>query len=128
MRGLESLGQANASYGSLLVPIILEKLPGDVRRNLTRELVLLTGHELRECIFHELEIMEAGTDITLDNEDRPLATAALFTNAKSHKSSRTTYSRKRDTNASKLSLACAFCHDKHPPVKCEKIINPKKRE
>ena len=37
IRGLESLGQCSDTYGDLLVHIILEKLPGEVRRNLARE-------------------------------------------------------------------------------------------
>ena len=35
--GLESLGQTDDTYGSLLVPIILNKLPGEIRKNLARE-------------------------------------------------------------------------------------------
>jgi len=36
IRGLESLGQHQDMYGSLLVPVVLEKLPVDTRRNLVR--------------------------------------------------------------------------------------------
>ncbi|XP_071153114.1 uncharacterized protein [Mytilus edulis] len=37
VRGLESLGQSQDSYGTLLVPIILKKLPGEIKKNLARE-------------------------------------------------------------------------------------------
>ena len=37
IRGLKSLGQCSVTYGDLLVPIILEKLPGEARRNLALE-------------------------------------------------------------------------------------------
>ena len=35
--GLQSLGQGQDSFGFLLVPVILEKLPADVKRNMTRD-------------------------------------------------------------------------------------------
>ena len=37
IRGLEALGEAQDSYGNLLIPIILERLPSETRRNLARE-------------------------------------------------------------------------------------------
>ncbi len=37
IRGLAALGQSQESYGSLLIPIILGKLPADIRRSLARE-------------------------------------------------------------------------------------------
>ena len=35
IRGLQSLGQGQDSFGNLLVPVILEKLPADVKHNMT---------------------------------------------------------------------------------------------
>jgi hypothetical protein len=37
IRGLESFGQSQDTYGSLLIPIIFGKLPGEMRKRLTRE-------------------------------------------------------------------------------------------
>ena len=37
IRGLTSLGKSPESYGALLTPIILGKLPNDIRKNLARE-------------------------------------------------------------------------------------------
>ena len=37
IRGLESLGQDQATYGGLLVPIILHKLPGEVHKQAVKE-------------------------------------------------------------------------------------------
>ena len=37
IRGLQSMGQGQDSFGNLLVPVILEKLPTDVKRNMTLE-------------------------------------------------------------------------------------------
>ena len=37
IRGVTSLGKAQESYGDLLIPIILGKLPNDVRKNQARD-------------------------------------------------------------------------------------------
>ena len=37
VRGLEALGKAPETYGNLLVCILLDKLPGDVRKNVARK-------------------------------------------------------------------------------------------
>jgi hypothetical protein len=37
IRGLESLGQCEHSYGDLLVPIIRDKIPGQLRRSMARD-------------------------------------------------------------------------------------------
>ncbi|XP_071153541.1 uncharacterized protein [Mytilus edulis] len=37
IRGLESLGQSEHTCGAFLVPIIMNKLPGEIRRNLARQ-------------------------------------------------------------------------------------------
>ena len=37
IRGLQSLGQGQDSYGNLLVPVTLEKLPAEIKRNTTRD-------------------------------------------------------------------------------------------
>ena len=37
IRDLESLGQSQDTYGSLLIPIIFGQLPAEMRKRLTRE-------------------------------------------------------------------------------------------
>ena len=68
VRGLEALGQNQETYGSLLVPVILNKLLSEMRRNLTREHGSTNWilSNLRRGIYKELNIMEAGSDSFLD--------------------------------------------------------------
>ena len=65
VRGLLALGWTTASYGALLVPIVLGKLPPDTRRNLAREHSNLdwTIDELRDSIAREIRVLEAGSCI-----------------------------------------------------------------
>ena len=65
VRGLESLGRSHESYGDLLVPIILGKLPHELRKILAREHESPEWkfQELREAIVREIRILEAGTQL-----------------------------------------------------------------
>ena len=62
IRALESLGKPQEAYGDVLVPIVLNKLPGDIRQHLARQHGdddwLLS--DLRRAIFKEINIKEAG--------------------------------------------------------------------
>ncbi|XP_071176199.1 uncharacterized protein [Mytilus edulis] len=81
MRGLESLGRSGDSYGALLVPIILNKLPSAVRQNLARE----NGSdnweikELWHGILKEITILEAGLKRTNVFIDTLPSTASFLT-------------------------------------------------
>ena len=65
IRGLAALGKSEDSYGALLIPIILRKLPAETRRNLTRFRTSLkwTLSELKESILTEIKISESGLSI-----------------------------------------------------------------
>ena len=82
IRGLSSLGQSQNSYGALLIPIILGKLPMETKRNLTREHSILewTIDELRSAILKEIQILEQGLFVTSStshmNSQGSLMTAA----------------------------------------------------
>lgn len=62
VRGLESLGQTDDAYVSLLVPVILNLLPAEIRQNLAGEHGLSSWNlkDLRKSIINEIKIMEAG--------------------------------------------------------------------
>ena len=62
IRGFESVGQYQDTYGSLLVPIVLDKLPGEILRNLACEHGDSNWNldDLRRAINREINIIEAG--------------------------------------------------------------------
>ena len=65
IRGLESLDQMESSYGALLVPVNLKKIPEEIRKNITREHGSSNWSlsDLRKCLLKELNVMEAGNSI-----------------------------------------------------------------
>ena len=60
IRGLLALGETTESYGTLLVPIILAKLPAETRRNIARGHTSLhwSIDQLQEAILKEIQIFE----------------------------------------------------------------------
>ncbi|XP_070535309.1 uncharacterized protein [Ptychodera flava] len=63
IRGLQSLGKDESSYGDLLVPIIMEKLPSRIRELITRDHGTSREwslQELREAISREIDASLAG--------------------------------------------------------------------
>ena len=62
IRGLDSLGHDQESYGTLLVPVILNRLPAEIRKCLAR--VNITENwilsDLRVALKNEIAIMEVG--------------------------------------------------------------------
>ena len=69
IRGLNSLGKSEDSYGALLVPIVQSKLPSELKKALAREHndTDWTISELRAAILKEIKILEAGVHVNLSN-------------------------------------------------------------
>ena len=117
VRGLLALGWTTASYGALLVPMVLGKLPPDTRRNLAREHSNLdwTINELRDSIAREIRVLEAGSCIppspVEDCQRSPLVTASFHTGATSQLKK----------------PKCVFCKGAHSATKCDVILEQSKR-
>ncbi|XP_060570545.1 uncharacterized protein LOC132728870 [Ruditapes philippinarum] len=132
IRGLESLWQSQESYGSLLIPIILEKLPGIMKQNMAREhrSVNWELQELRSAICKEISFMEAGistSDIINREPDVHIPTASFFTGTRQSTNERKN-ERKKDVNFRKIfKKVCPFCNDEHSPNECRKVTSYESR-
>ncbi|XP_062621678.1 uncharacterized protein LOC134283249 [Saccostrea cucullata] len=116
IRGLESYGQAQDTYGSLLVPVILNKLPTEIRKNLAREhgsTDWLLG-DLRKALYKELHILEAGTHMDT-TEDR--ATAILYMHSESSDEQP-----QRNYSPRNHRVCCTFCKESHHSSGCTRYI------
>ena len=126
IRGLNSLGKSEDSYGALLVPIVQGKLPSELKKALAREHndTDWTISELRAAILKEIKILEADVHVNLSNLfDKafpPSTTMQLHTSSpKSPQSFSNQIVKKRS--------ACVFCKAYHPSSDCNKVTDPKKR-
>ncbi|CAC5391868.1 unnamed protein product [Mytilus coruscus] len=105
-------------YGSLLVPVVLDKIPIYIRKSIAREhgrdnLIL---ENLRKSITKEIDILEAGEGVT--DSDRLYATAFFMgTQSHSHKSKFT------DTRKKVHTRTCIFCSGEHYPTECTNVTD-----
>ena len=117
IRGLEGMGQTQDSYGSLLVPIILNKIPGNIRQNMVRA----HGDDkwnlqlLRYAIQHEITIQEAGQSVNCyGSEQEIMPTSAFVANARRNHA-------KPNEARNLIKKPCIFCSDIHAPSACTNV-------
>ncbi|XP_074649059.1 uncharacterized protein LOC141904373 [Tubulanus polymorphus] len=120
IRGLRSLGKPEETYGDLLVPVVLDKLPGHIRQQMTRQ----RGNndwnivDLRTSLLKEIEALRAGDTLNNDFQDHDLTypTAAFHTRVSTSKPK--TFSRSN----------CAYCKsNNHNSHECRVFNGPGKR-
>ena len=117
IRSLSSLGKDIDSYGALLVPIILSKLPTDTKKNLARNHPIAEWRleELQEAIQAEIRIFESGP-----NNGHPINQVP---NASFH-----TYAKNTQTQqGTNIKKKCVYCSGTHTPSLCDIITDPAER-
>ena len=87
IRSLEAMRQCQETYGILLVPVVLDQMPSEIRKQLAREngdndWVL---EDLRRAINRDIGILETGTARSEPEVDDYEATASFLTGARSRK-------------------------------------------
>ncbi|XP_064639580.1 uncharacterized protein LOC135495093 [Lineus longissimus] len=124
VRGLQAIGRPESTYGELLIPIITEKLPEELLRNISRDHGSdnWTLKELREAIRKEISAMRAGKrgDISCVSQSnssvhdysdfsapRTASAQALLTNASDAKS--------------QPRRPCVFCKGNHRALDCQRV-------
>ena len=113
IRGLASLGVSKESYSTLLVPIILGKLPAPVWRNLARDhdQTRWTINDLQAAMLKEIRVLECGlytTDFPFSlSTARPHATASFHAAIKVGR---------QPTGAAKKKTQCVNCNRVNIPL------------
>ena len=97
IRALASLGKAQETYGDLLIPIILGKLPNEIQINLPRDHISpdLTIDQLRHARQKELRILDAGKFVnpTENKDPKSSITSSFYTGFPSNLSAQNPTSR-----------------------------------
>ena len=123
VRGLESLGQTDESYGSLLVPVVLNKLPPQIRQNLARvhKSTNWTLNNLRNAIYDEVNVLEAGQLSEKSHDDDYLATATFLTHAKSRPKNGQRKPEMNHQGQRRTMKLCTYCDESgHFAINCTK--------
>ena len=116
IRGLQSLGKDETTYGELLVPMVLDKLPASTRKQIAREHGNneWTLSALKQAIKKEIEAMQAGETDELINEGNTHTAAFL------------TRTRRKPPHQTRT-LCCTFCKGEHKPDECPVVTTADKR-
>ena len=125
VRGLASLGVSSEQYGSLLIPIIMSKLPSDIRLQIARKATKEAWKidELLTAIKIEIEAREMSESTkssgnnqqgstyqdynSKNNGNKPTAAAMFVNNGQLPDNSK---------------IQCIYCSGRHYSASCEKIV------
>ena len=123
VRGIKSLGVELEYSGCMLVPIIMAKLPFDVRVHLARVTAreIWSLGELLETLRTEVEAREDG-DAAKVNEARP-ATTNVINPARN--TATALFSKAEEVNTTN---SCIYCTGNHYSASCEAVIDVNKRK
>ena len=119
-RGLASLGVSSKEYGSLLIPIIMSKLPNEVRVEVSRKVnsEVWMIEDLLEAMKAEIQAREASERVkTAEPIKRPTpaTTSAFFT-------------RERNESSKGFTIRCVYCKSNHYSASCDKVTSTTSRK
>jgi len=119
VRGLRSLGISSEQYGSLLIPVVMSKIPSDIRLRIARETKseVWKIDELLEVIKVEVEAREASEGTKVNPHSKPLQLLG-------HKNSSGQLPATHPTTGSfysNKSIQCVYCQGNHHSASCDKV-------
>ena len=130
IRGLESLGVVTDTFGSLLIPVLLKKLPEEVRRITLRANSHADSslNELRNGLREEIETREKSHMPVFIGQDAAPSTSgeACLPTAGALATGVVPQENKAYQKAN--NRKCVYCNGKHKPENCEKISTVEARK
>jgi hypothetical protein len=122
VRGLNALGVSSKEYGSLLILILMSKLPNDLRMRVARESKgeVWKIDELLETLRVEIEVREASEQFKVSERQRQGETA-------SRKFPYATGSTLVTRESGEFKIKCAYCNESHS-ASCQSVTDPVKRK
>lgn len=131
VRTLASLGVSSDQYGSLLIPIILSKTPGDIRLQIARQgkKDAWKIDDLLQIIKFEIEAREMSEATKSSEKPGLLMTSHKRDGTKSPLSptAKSLLIESRDPNTTQVRINCAYCNGLHYSASCEKVKDPETR-
>ena len=120
IRSLKSLGIDSGSYGALLCPVLLNKLPPDVRLVISRSVTSadLDMDRLLQAFNEELQARERAADSTASQRRQP--TRSQPTSSTSALASQ--------TQESGSGITCCYCEQPHMSHHCTSVVNVSARK
>ena len=130
VRGLESLGVTAEQYGSMLIPVVMSKLPTEIRVQIARltSSEVWSIREMLELIRKEVEAREASEHVKLNNEKKTAQGYPSNTNRNlSSKPSTASALFLRSSNRP-TEMSCVYCKTLHYSAACDKVTDVNERK
>ena len=120
VRGLATLGIGLEQYSSILIPIVMSKLPSEVKLRIGRETKeeVWKLDDLLSIIKNEVEAREASEGVKVNHGKLP--THQLKFHGHMHHTASSLY-------ASNGKVQCVYCNGDHYSASCEKVHELKER-
>ena len=117
VRGLEALGILANQYGSFLIPVVMAKLPADVRLQIARVTTkdIWEIDELLQVLRTEVEAREISEGVKV-HEMR-----SSTTSPNQHRSTRNTSFSMVTRDTGNSNVACVYCRESHYSASCPKV-------
>ena len=123
VRGLESLGVSSSQYGSLLIPVIMSKLPQEVRiqvaRNTAREVWQMS--DILDVIRQEVEARKISEGVKV-NADKPNPAYNQMKTPSAAALSANVNESTRPLPAGNQ-IKCAYCRGGHYSASCDRVTD-----
>ena len=128
VRGLQAQGVDSAQYGTLLIPIMMAKIPEDLRLILSRQFCGDNWNldELLRAFKTELEARERCASSSVGTSSRTNQVHSSLSKWKGEEA-------ERNPTAAALAsfnrkINCTYCHKSHPSVRCNVITDVKAKK
>ena len=120
VQNLKSLNINSDDYGAVLIPCILEKLPNDLRLDITKSINLANWNfeDLLSALNKEVQAREACQFVSSSHADNPTSHSDVKREVKTNSA----LFHASATNRKFQNQACVFCNDSnHKPWECNKV-------
>ncbi|XP_015760042.1 PREDICTED: uncharacterized protein LOC107339292 [Acropora digitifera] len=128
VRGLASLGVSSEQYGGLLIPVIMAKLPGEVRVRIARETKSSVSQieGLLETIKEEVEAREISESVRI-TKDRNPKSSMYQSKPPRYSTANSLVTRNDFTTRRPSQLRWVYCSGPHYSASCERVTSPSDR-
>ena len=125
IRGLESLGVSSEKYGSLLIPVIMSRMPTDIALQVARKTSedIWKIDDIMDIIRNEIEAREVSERVNI-GERKKMDKAAKIPPSNI---GGTTRSFVAQEEKKRRPLQCYFCKKEHVVKDCQEVTDVKKR-
>ena len=130
VRGLESLGVTAEQYGSMLIPVVMSKLPTKIRVQIARltPSEVWSIREMLELICKEVEAREASEHVKLNNEKKTAQSYRSNTNRNLLSKPSTASALFLRSSNRPTEIRCVYCKNLHYSSACDKVTDVNERK